>query len=258
MLSRRNFLATTALTAKAQTGFRWPNSKRLAVSLTWDDARVSQIDTGLKLLEDLQLEGTFYLSLPAMKKRVDGWKEMMRQGHEIGNHSTAHACTGNYRFTRALEDFTIEEMSKDIDNANQEIEATLGVKPRQFAYPCGQKFIGRGKTAQSYIPLIADKFDTGRGYLDEMPNYPQICDLSQLMGTHFDGIDFPAMKAILDKASKDNRWVVFAGHEIGKSASQTTETEALKQLADYLKDPAHGIWVDTVGRIGKYVTTNRA
>lgn len=258
MSTRRAFLATTALATFAQPTFRWPDNKRLAVSLTWDDARLSQIDTGLKLLEDLKLKGTFYLSLPAMKKRTDGWKEMIRQGHEIGNHSTAHACTGNYRFTRALEDFTIEEMAADIDNANNEIEATLGVKPRSFAYPCGQKFIGRGRQTKSYIPLIADRFDSGRGYLDEMPNYPLTCDLAQLMGTHFDGIDFPAMKAILEKAARDGRWVVFAGHEIGKSAAQTTDTEALKALADYLKDPAHGIWVDTVGRISKYVTQNRA
>ncbi len=258
MPTRRAFLAATALAATAQTGFRWPAGKRLAVSLSWDDARLSQIDTGLKLLEELKLKGTFYLSLPAMAKRLDGWKEMVRQGHEIGNHSTAHACTGNYRFTRALEEFTIQEMASDIDNANLVIEDALGVKPRSFAYPCGQKFIGRGRGVRSYVPLVADRFDTGRGYLDEMPNYPALCDLSQLMGTHFDGIDFNAMKAILEKAAKDGRWVVFAGHEIGKSAHQTTDTEALKALADYLYNPAHGIWVDTVGRIGKYVTQNRA
>lgn len=256
-MTRRTFLATSCA-ALAQSPFRWPEGKRLAVSLTWDDARLSQIDTGLKLLEDLKLKGTFYLSLPAMNKRRDGWKEMIRQGHEIGNHSTAHACTANYRFTRPLEEFTIEEMAADIDHATSEIEATLGVKPRQFAYPCGQKFIGRGRQTKSYIPLIADRFESGRGYLDEMPNYPQTCDLAQLMGTLFDGIDFPAMKAILEKAARDGRWVVFAGHEIGKSAAQTTDVEALKQLADYLKDPAHGIWLDTVGRIGKYVTANRA
>lgn len=258
MLTRRAFIPTAIAAAQTLHPFTWPGGKRLAVSLTWDDARLSQIDTGLQLLEDLKLKGTFYLSLNAMHKRVDGWKEMAKLGHEIGNHSTAHACTANYRFTRPLEDYTLEEMARDIDNATGEIEATVGIRPRQFAYPCGQKFIGRGRAVQSYIPLIAERFDTGRGYLDEMPNVPQICDMAQLMGTHFDGIDFPAMKAILEKAAKDNRWVVFAGHEIGKSAPQTTDVEALRQLAAYLNDPAHGIWVDTVGRIAKHVSANRA
>lgn len=260
MPTRRAFL-TSALAATAaaqQPAFRWPDNKRLAVSLGFDDARLSQIDTGLKLLEELKLKATFYLSLPAMKKRVDGWKEMVRLGHEIGNHGTEHACTANYRFTRPLEDFTLEEMARDLENANQEIEATLGVRPRQFAYPCGLKFVGRGRNTRSYVPLIADRFETGRGYLDEMPNVPQVCDFAQLMGTHFDGIDFQRMKAILEKAATDNRWVVFAGHEIGKSAAQTTDVEALRQLATYLRDPANGIWVGTVGQVGKYVAQNRA
>jgi peptidoglycan/xylan/chitin deacetylase (PgdA/CDA1 family) len=259
MLSRRLLLATSAAAAAtAQPAFRWPEGKSLAVSLTWDDARLSQIDTGLKLLEQLKLKGTFYLSLPAMSKRVDGWREMIRQGHEIGNHSTAHACTANYRFTRPLEDFTLEEMAADIDNATAQIESTLGVRTRQFAYPCGLKFVGRGRTTRSYVPLIADRFQTGRGYLDEMPNVPRVCDFSQLMGTHFDGRDFAWMKAVLDKAAQDNRWVIFAGHEIGKSAPQTTDVEALRQLADYLKDPANGIWVDTVGAVATYLSQNRA
>lgn len=256
-MQRRHFLTLPAAAALAQ-GFRWPEGKRVAVSLSWDDARLSQIDTGLRLLEELQLKGTFYVSPNAMLKRVDGWKEMVRQGHEIGNHSTAHACTGNYRFTRALEEFTLEEMARDIDGATAQIESTLGVKPRSFAYPCGQKFIGRGRETRSYVPLIADRFDTGRGYLDEMPNYPPLCDLAQLMGTWFDGQNFEWMRAVIEKAAKDGRWVIFAGHEIGQSAHQTTDVEALRRLAEYLKNPAHGVWVDTVGRVGDYVRRNRA
>ena len=259
MLSRRCFItATSAFALHAATPFAWPKDRRLAISLSFDDARLSQIDTGLRLLETLDLKATFYLSLPSMKKRLEGWKEIARQGHEIGNHSTAHACTGNYRFTRALEDFNLEEMARDLDNANREIEENVGVKPVSFAYPCGQKFVGRGKAARSYIPLVAERFESGRGYLDEMPNYPQICDLAQLMGTGFDGTDWPTVQGLIDKGAKNGSWIVFAGHEIGKSAHQTTDSDMLKRLADYAKNPANGIWVDTVGRIGKYVAKTRS
>lgn len=258
MLSRRCFItATSAFGLHAATPFAWPKDKRLAISLSFDDARLSQIDTGLRLFESLDLKATFYLSLPSMNKRLQGWKEIARQGHEIGNHSTAHACTGNYRFTRALEDFDLEEMARDLDNANREIEAATGIKPVSFAYPCGQKFVGRGKATRSYIPLVAERFESGRGYLDEMPNHPQVCDLAQLMGTGFDGTDWPVVKGWIDKGAKDGSWIVFAGHEIGKSAHQTTDVEMLKRLVDYAKNPANGIWVDTVGRIGKYVAKTR-
>ena len=155
MLSRRSFIAATStLALHSESPFSWPSGKRLAISLSFDDARLSQIDTGMSLLETLDLKATFYLSLPAMKKRLEGWKEIASHGHEIGNHSTSHACTGNYRFTRALEDFTLEEMASDLDNANREIGASLGLKPVSFAYPCGQKFVG----VRIYIVIIAAPF----------------------------------------------------------------------------------------------------
>lgn len=257
MISRRGFVGAVGAGLLAQGGFAWPEGKKLAVSLSWDDARLSQIDTGMKVLEELGLPATFYVSVPAMKKRVDGWKEMVKRGYEIGNHSMSHACTGNYRFTRALEDFTLDEMAADIDAATAEIEGTLGVKPKSFAYPCGQKFIGRGRGAKSYVPLVAERFETGRGYYDEMPNHAPVCDLAALMGTHFDGIDFAAMREILEKAAKDGRWVVFAGHEIGKLAHQTTDVEALRRLAEYVREPKNGVWVETVGKVGRYVAGKR-
>jgi peptidoglycan/xylan/chitin deacetylase (PgdA/CDA1 family) len=206
----------------------------------------------------LKLKGTFYVSIPAMLKRLEGWKQMIRDGHEIGNHSFTHPCTGNYRFTRPLEDFTMEEMAADIERATAEIEDRLQVRPKSFAYPCGQKFIGRGRTARSYVPLVADRFQTGRGYYDEMPNVPAVCDMAALMGTHGDGLDFAAWKTILDKAGREGRWVIFAGHEIGQIGHQITSTETLRAFAAYAADPANGVWLDTVGTVGAYVATHRA
>ena len=258
MQTRRGFLAATStLALQSATPFAWPSGQRLAISLSFDDARLSQIDAGLRLFETLDCKASFYLSLPTMKKRIAGWKEIARQGHEIGNHSTAHACTGNYRFTRALEDFDLAEMAIDLDNANREIEENTGVKAVSFAYPCGQKFVGRGKAARSYIPLVAERFESGRGYLDEMPNVPEVCDLAQLMGTGFDGTDWATVQGLIEKSAKAGSWIVFVGHEIGKSAHQTTDIDMLKRLVDYTKNPANGIWVDTVGRIGKYVKKSR-
>ncbi|MBZ2185707.1 MAG: polysaccharide deacetylase family protein [Bryobacter sp.] len=258
MITRR-FMLGAPLAAAAQTsGFPWPAGKRFAVSLSFDDARLSQIDVGQRLLADLKLKATFYVSIPAMLKRLAGWEQMIRDGHEIGNHSFTHPCTGNYRFTRPLEDFSIEEIAADIDRATAEIESQLGVRPKSFAYPCGQKFIGRGRAARSYVPLIADRFQTGRGYYDEMPNVPSVCDMAALMGTHGDGLEFPAWKGILDKAAGEGRWVIFAGHEIGQLGHQITSTETLRAFAAYAGDPANGVWLDTVSAIGSYVATHRA
>ena len=117
--------------------FRWPNGRRAAVSLSFEDARVSQIDTGLGLFKRQHVKVTFFVQAENIRKRLDGWKKAVADGHEIGNHSNTHPCTANYSFSRlnALEDYTLEMISAQLDGANAEIEDLLGVKPRTFAYP---------------------------------------------------------------------------------------------------------------------------
>jgi len=239
--------------------FRWPNGRRAAVSLSFDDARVSQIDTGLALLKRQLVKVTFFVQAEQVRKRLDGWKKAVADGHEIGNHSNTHPCTANYSFSRlnALEDYTLEMMAAQLDGANAEIHDLLGVKPRTFAYPCGQKFVGRGLEVRSYVPLVAERFLVGRGYLDESANDPHVCDLAQAMGTSFDDMEFEQMRNQVEQAANEGRWVIFVGHEIGKRGYQVTDTAALEALCEYLKDPAHGIWLGTVAEIAEYIRQQR-
>jgi hypothetical protein len=81
----------------------------------------------------------------------------------------------------ALEDYTMSKMEHEMDEANAETQRLLGVKPTTFAYPCGQKFIGRGTGTQSYVRLAARKFRVGRGFRDEAANNPVFCDLAQVL-----------------------------------------------------------------------------
>jgi peptidoglycan/xylan/chitin deacetylase (PgdA/CDA1 family) len=235
--------------------FSWPDGKKAAVSLSFDDSRLSQIDTGLAVLRKEGVKATFYVQAPRVEQRLDGWKTAVAEGHEIGNHTMTHPCTGNYPFSRnnALEDYNLQKMAQQLDDNNQQIHKLLGVTPKDFAYPCGLKFVGRGLKTKSYVPLVAERFLSGRGYLDEAPNDPSFVDLAQAMGTPFDNLDFAQMKKLVDDAAKNGSWVIFVGHEIGSRAYQTTDVQALEQLCEYLKDPANGIWLGTVDQVGSYV-----
>jgi len=245
--------------AEAANPFQWPDGKRAAVSLSFDDARLSQVDTGLALLKEQRVKVTFFVEATNIEKRLDGWKKAVADGHEIGNHSLTHPCTGNYAFSRhnALEDFSLQMMAAQLDDANAEIQRLLGMKPKTFAYPCGQKFVGRGMDVRSYVPLVAERFLVGRGYLDESANDPAFCDLAQAMGTPFDDMDFEQMKNLVDQAAKDGRWVIFVGHEIGKRGYQVTDTVALKALCEYLKDPANAVWFGTVEEVAEHIRLQR-
>jgi peptidoglycan-N-acetylglucosamine deacetylase len=247
--------AQSPAASAADAAFHWPEGKRMAVSLTFDDSRPSQIDTGLAVLQKEGVKVTFYVHASRVAERLEGWKQALADGHEIGSHTLTHPCTGNYPFSRknALEDYDLDRMAQELDGNSRRVHELLGVTPKDFAYPCGLKFVGRGRNVKSYVPLVAARFLSGRGYLDEAPNDPSFVDLAQAMGTPFDDLDFAQMKKIVDDAATTGRWVIFVGHDIGSRAFQVTDVAALRQLCDYLKDPANGVWLGTVDEIGAYV-----
>lgn len=252
-------ISISAIVAAQQAPSPWPEGKRAAVSLTFDDARPSQIDTGLPLLEKLGARATFFVSVNNLEKRLDGWKRAVAAGHEIGNHSLTHPCTGNYAFSRsnALEDYDLERMANDIDAAQEAIRKLLGVTPVSFAYPCGLKFVGRARNVRSYVPLVAERFLLGRGYMDEAANDPAVFDPAQAMGTPFDDMGPEQALKLLKAAADQGRWVIFVGHDIGPRRFQSVDSATIEAIAAYAKDPSNGIWLDTAGAVAQRLSRSR-
>jgi len=239
--------------------FYWPEGKRAAISLTFDDARISQVDNGLPILDEYGAKATFYVSIHRLEERPDAWKRATANGHEIGNHSLTHPCSGNFPFARktALEDYTLYMMRNEMKEAGNIIEQVTGVRPVSFAYPCGQKFVGRGRNVKSYVPLVAEEFLSGRGWMDEWANDPTFCDMAQLMGVELDGKDFEQLKELIDRTRENGGWLIFCGHEIGKQGRQTTRSSTLKTICEYAQDPANGLWLDTVQTVARYISKQR-
>ena len=227
----------------------------MAISLTFDDARESQVRVGIDFLNQLDIKATFFVVPGAVEKELRGWKAAAASGHEIGNHSLRHPCSSNFEWSRdkALEDYTLKQMSEELVESNQRIKELLGVTPEVFAYPCGQKYVGRGEKTQSYVPLVARMFIAGRGWMDEAANDPVNGNFPQLTGIAMDGKSFEDILALIHEANSTGQWLVLAGHEIGDSGRQTTQFTMLKQLAEYVNNPKNGIWVAPMGTVAKYV-----
>jgi len=255
----RQYQADTA-PAQEKQGIRWPEGKRGAISLSFDDARPSQVDNGVPLLDRYHVRATFFVSPDRLKERVDAWKRAIAAGHEIGNHSLVHPCSGNFPWARqkALENYTLDQMRTELTEANRQVQALLGVTPTSFAYPCGQSYVGRGVNLRSYIPLVAEMFKTGRGWLGESPNDPSFCDMAQLIGVPTDDMEFSQLKSTIDQAMQNGQWLVLAGHDIAPSGPrQVTRMKMLEELCQYASDPKNGIWIDTIGNVASYVVKHR-
>ncbi|MFN5357353.1 MAG: polysaccharide deacetylase family protein, partial [Bacteroidota bacterium] len=67
--------------------FTWPKDKKMALSLSFDDARESQVTIGTPLLDSLGVKVTFYVFPGPLSKQLDGWRDAVKNGHEIANHS---------------------------------------------------------------------------------------------------------------------------------------------------------------------------
>jgi peptidoglycan/xylan/chitin deacetylase (PgdA/CDA1 family) len=242
-----------------QHKFQWRDGKRAALSLTFDDARQSQVDRAIPILDAHGFKGTFYVNPPNVKLRLYEWQRAVERGHEIGNHSMTHPCSGNFRWSRrnALEDYTLARIEADIERADEAIRQMLGVKPITFAYPCAHKFVGRGEHLKSYVPLVARKFLAGRSGFDETANDPAFCDLAQVLGVVVDRMSFDQIRPLLDDALAHGGWLVLVGHEVGDDAHQTWLAKTLEEVCRFAQDPANGLWVDSVAAVAAEVKQQR-
>ncbi len=240
--------------------FSWPDGKRAAISLSFDDARASQPEIGRDLFRKLGAKATFYVNPPAMEDHLTGWQDILADGHEIGNHTMYHPCTGNFGWSRekALENYNLATMRQELLAANQRVYEMLGVIPVSFAYTCGHTFVGRGADHQSFVPLVAELFESGRGWLSETANDPQFVDLALLQGVSMDNKDFEeGIRPLVDDAIEQGRWLVLGGHEIGTEGAQTTRVDMLEDLIAYVRQHEDELWLAPVGEIAAYVREQR-
>jgi peptidoglycan/xylan/chitin deacetylase (PgdA/CDA1 family) len=242
--------------------FAWPPGVRGALSLTFDDAQRSQIEYGLPLFSRFAVRVTFYVMPGPVAEQPTPWRLAVTDGHEIGAHTLTHPCTCNFGFMASapftLENMTLEQIEAELVESNARIKDTVGIQPVSFAYPCGQKFIGRGERLQSYVPLVARHYLTGRGWRDEYFNAPDRCDLVQLAGVELDRLDFEQVLPQIVAAAQTGNWLLLAGHDVGMGTrQQQTKISTLEAICAYCRDPANGIWLDTVGAIGSYIRQTR-
>lgn len=82
----------------------WPEGKLAAVSVTFDDGTLDQLEVAAPILDEFGVKGTFFVISGTVEpgiwddngtiRTIMGWndiKTLSRKGHEIGSHSYSHA-----------------------------------------------------------------------------------------------------------------------------------------------------------------------
>ena len=242
--------------------FNWPNGKRVAVSLTFDDGLQSQLKLAVPLLEEHGFRATFYVNPTGdYRTSLKPWKDVADRGHEIGNHTLTHPCSCNFQFARAnvkcLEKMTLEDIKADIIEAHRRIKEVVPNGSRTFAYPCYETTIGRGLSKRSYVPIVAEIFLAARGWGElGYPNFPLACDLHELWSWPAHRMSFEQMIGLVVRASSENGWAIYTFHGINEGHLPTSEFD-LTGFLRFLKKNEDKIWVAPVCEVAEYIVEAR-
>ena len=220
----------------------WPGGDKIAISLSYDDALNSQLDNALPALNQRGLKASFYI-VPlsdAFKNRIEEWRQLAQQGHELGNHSLFHACLSAKPGrewvlpSNSLDDKTVQAMVNEITVANTVLTSLDGFSEHTFTPPCFDQMVKDG----NYVEAVKAQF-VGVKSLED-PNFASLIgpsDISSEQIIHF-----------IENQPPNIRMINVLFHGVGGDHLVTTAEEHSKFL-DYLVANKDKYWVDTYRNI---------
>lgn len=252
--------AAPSVSAAEKESFVWPEGRKAAVSLAYDDALDSQLDNAIPALDKVGLKGSFYLQLShdPVRKRMAEWRAAAANGHELGNHTLFHQCSASLpgrewvEPQRNLDTTTAAQMKDQVILANIMLNAIDGKRERTMTVPCGDVMAA----GQNYVELIESEFvgiKLGDGGVT-----PSMASLDPNAVT----VEVPVavtgkqLIAVVEAAARQGTMANFTFHGIGGDYL-TVSNQAHVELLNYLAAHQEIYWVDTFLNIMKYVKAER-
>lgn len=247
--------------AQAAEPFPWPDGRRAAVSLAYDDAIPSQLDNAIPALDRYGLKGSFYLMLASdtLRTRQREWVAAARNGHELGNHTLFHQCSASLpdrawvEPQRNLDTTTVAQMADQVRLANVMLTALDGRNERTMTVPCGDTRASDG----NYVDAIASDFvaiKLGQGGV--------VGDMNAI-NTAAVPVDVPVdvtggqLIARVEEAARLGTMVSFTFHGIGGD-HLAVSSEAHEQLLRHLAAHPDVYWVAPFIDIMRHVKAHLA
>ncbi len=247
--------SVSTIIAQTATGNYW-NNKQGCIVLTYDDATDSHLDYVLPILDSLNLKATFYIPghSSSLYQRMDEWKELAKEGHELGNHTIYHPCHGKslkrdwVKPDHDLDDYSVGQFLDEVRIQNTMLKALDGKTTRTFAYTCGDLNVA----GESIVPYMKDYFIAAR---DVQPglNYQGKIDWYKLKILSVRGQDIRVLKEEVDRAIKEKAMLVFLFHGVEKGAPLSTSYVIHKELVAYIKSKENEIWVAPMVEVAEFV-----
>ena len=216
---------------------RFYGEKDAALTYTFDDGLQDHYNIAAPLLEKFGFRGTFFIipikvpetSVQVYSKKPGEWggiswsqlKEMLHNGHEIGNHSMSHRSLKNLNDTILL---------KEIEDSWQKIKDKTGVAPLTFCYPYNS-FDEHIRSIALFNHIATRDSCLGIGKNTTIENF----------------------NAIADSAIKKKLWKVFMIHGIVNGFDSFEDPQLLEHHLNYVKLHEDKIWISTFANAFRYI-----
>jgi peptidoglycan/xylan/chitin deacetylase (PgdA/CDA1 family) len=243
-----------------KNSFEWPDGKKAAVCMTYDDGILSHLEHAIPDLNAAGYRGTFYLQGTNLRPElVSGWREAATQGHELGCHSLFHPCSGDFDWVPdeyVTEDYTLRRIIDEMKVMNQFLYAVDGKLDRTYGYPCHGKEVG----GISYVDSLSRSglFTGARDGFSKEPVSPQnvnIFDIPSMTVT--DEVPLEKTLAYIKGAVDKGSLAVFCFHGIGDDY-MVTSRDYHQQIIDFLKENEDQIWVATMVEITSFLSAQES
>ena len=245
------FVVTSLL---AQQNRPWRN-KKAAIVLTYDDAINQHLDNALPVLDSLGLKATFYITAysNAFRNRLDQWKKVASNGHELGNHTLYHPCIGGAGREWVspeydLKNYTVKRIVDEIRMTNSVLQTVDGKTRRTFAYTCADTKAGDSV----FTRHIAGDFVALRQVRAEMHRIDQV-DVQNVDCYMVNNHTADQMIEWVKKAIETNSLLVILFHGVGGGNGLDVSLPAHREFLNYIKQNEQDIWVAPMVEVADYV-----
>lgn len=239
------------------SNFKWPGNYKAAVCLTYDDGLDCHLDVAIPELDAFNMKGSFYCTgfSSSLHKRIEEWRAITLNGHELGNHTLFHPCDGE-RFDWVkpeydLRNYTLSQLRNELLTANTLLEAVDGKKERTYAYTCSDFMVNQVSFVDSIRELFVAARSDGR--------IPESIDQVDLHFAPSWGVVDPSGAELINyvkEAQNNGTIAIFMFHSVG-GGYLNMSSEAHQELLSYLHANKDEIWTDTFINIMKYIKENR-
>lgn len=248
-------LCCVSVSANAQ--FVWPDGKKAAVVLTYDDALDCHLDVVVPQLDEFGFKGTFYCTgnSPSLNKRLEDWRNIAKNGHELGNHTLFHPCDGRkgdwVKPEYDLNNYTREQIRAELKTANTLLKAIDGKTERTYGYTCNDYIAG----GEDFTADVEEIFDAGR-CSGEVPVLMKNYKVYKAPSRSMTDATVEELIAYAEEAREKGTIAVFLFHSVGGGYLNVGANEH-RALLQYIKDHEDEFYTATFLEAMKYIRKNQ-